>query len=79
VFHLRFADSSRPFNSYVFYSPPAHSFHWQQEERPAMSENPEGPWLFEFEDGQSIRFAVHEAVEDRDECIELIEVGAAFV
>lgn len=43
-----------------------------------MSENLEGPWLFEFEDGQSIRFAVHEAVEDREECIELIEVRAAL-
>jgi hypothetical protein len=44
-----------------------------------MSENLEGPWLFEFEDGQSIRFAVHEAVEDRDECVELIEVRPALL
>lgn len=44
-----------------------------------MSGNPEGPWLFEFEHGQSIRFAIHEAVEDRDECIELIEVCAALL
>jgi len=43
-----------------------------------MSENLEGPWLFEFVDGQSIHFAVHEAVEDRDECIDLIEVGAVL-
>jgi len=44
-----------------------------------MSKNSEGLWLFEFEDGQSIQFAVHEAVEDRDECIELIEVRAALL
>jgi len=41
-----------------------------------MSENLEGLWLFEFEDGQSIRFAVHEAVEGRDQCVELVEVRA---
>lgn len=43
-----------------------------------MSENLEGTWLFEFEDGQGICFAVHEAVEDRDDCIDLIEVRAAL-
>ena len=43
-----------------------------------MSGNLEGPRLFEFEDGQSIRFAVHEAVGDPDGCIELVEVRAAF-
>lgn len=44
-----------------------------------MSKIAERLWLFEFEDGQSIRFAVHEAVEDRDECIRLIEVGAPLI
>lgn len=44
-----------------------------------MSGNPERPWLFEFEDGHSIRFAIHEAVEDRDECIDLIEVCGALL
>jgi hypothetical protein len=79
---LRFADSGRAFPALQFNRRLPSTSHFQPSSRkgngPAMSENLEGPWLFEFEDGQSIRFAVHEAVEDRDECIELIEVRAAL-